>query len=211
MQILLASSQILLQSTTARHTQWQGAKVLVYLEQDRISKFKRFKFQFEKLRQALLSICILCSFWDSSLFARMTFWYTLFYEPLKDEARHWRLCFTQAAMPRSPHESRFMSKPKLAAVKPSAARWCSLRFEDDPFQLRPPVVHRCSNFKSLLPHQIVSKEPESLLNSNTTSTLQWIHRPKDISLFRFQQQLLLVVVHYTVSSIYYSVQYTLVH
>ena len=111
MQILLASSQILLQSTTARHTQWQGAKVLVYLEQDHISKFKRFKFQFEKLRQALLSICILCSFWDSSLFARMTFWYTLFYEPLKDEARHWRLCFTQAAMPRSPHESRFMSKP----------------------------------------------------------------------------------------------------
>ena len=99
---------------------------------------------------------------------------------------------------------------QLAAVKPSA-RWCSLRLEDDPFQLRPPVVHRCSNFKSLLPHQIVSKEPESLLNSNTTSTLQWIHRPKDISLFRFQQQLLLVVVHYTVSSIYYSVQYTLVH
>ena len=60
---------------------------------------------------------------------------------------------------------------QLAAVKPSA-RWCSLRLEDDPFQLRPPVVHRCSNFKSRLPHQIVSKEPESLLNSNTTSTLE---------------------------------------
>ena len=117
MQILLASSQILLQSTTARHTQWQGAKVLVYLEQDRISKFKRFKFQFEKLRQALLSICILCSFWDSSLFARMTLIYSLLWTPQRRGAAltippsMTRLCFTQAAMPRSPHESRFMSKP----------------------------------------------------------------------------------------------------